>query len=107
MNPLPPSLYFGKVGHARLQPRRHSLRYRMFSLLIDVDRTSERRGLPGLFSVDRFNLVSFHARDHGARDGDLRGWATEQMRPHIGDTPLGRIQLLSAPRSTICRQEST
>lgn len=98
MNPLPPSLFFGRVGHARLHPRRHSLRYRMFSLLIDVDRSAERTGLPALFSIDRFNLVSFHAKDHGARDGNLRRWVTEQMRPHIGDEPLGRIQLLSAPR---------
>lgn len=98
MKPLPASLYFGRVAHERLAPRRHALRCGLFSLLIDIDRRDEDSArLPG-FGIDRWAPVSFRASDHGRGDGALRAWAEEKVRPVIGDRPLGRIQLLAAPR---------
>lgn len=59
------ALYVGNVMHARLRPRAHRFRYRVFTLLADLDRLSELDRASPLFSVGRWNLVSFHPRDHG------------------------------------------
>lgn len=91
-------LYQGHVMHTRLTPFVHRFRYRIFSLLLDVDRIAETLAPLKLMQLDRFGLLSFYRRDHGTRDGsDLRGWVEAQLetkniaRPH-------RIWLLSFPR---------
>ena len=70
------SLYFGNVMHARLKPKKHRFNYRIFSMLIDIDRLAEASGCSRIFSVNRKNLVSFCEKDHGKRDGS-------PLRPHI------------------------
>ena len=59
------ALYRGEVYHRRRRPREHVLRYRVFSLLLDlaqIDALAQRlRG----FSRNRFDLVAFHDRDFG------------------------------------------
>lgn len=67
------SLYRGAVMHMRLQPRRHQFRYRVFSLLLDIDRLEAAQSR--LFRLGRFGVLSFVNKDHGARDGSaLRPW---------------------------------
>jgi DUF1365 family protein len=90
-------LYDGEVMHRRAAPH-HRLRYRVFSLLLDLD------ALPALdrrlrwFSYNRFNLLSFHDRDHGRRDGTSpRAWVDGALAAH-GLEPGGRITLLCFPR---------
>ena len=57
------ALYLGKVMHCRLAPKRHRFRYRVASLLVDLDELADLdRGLR-VFSVDRANLFSFHQRE--------------------------------------------
>ncbi|TCD12333.1 DUF1365 domain-containing protein [Oricola cellulosilytica] len=93
-------LYPGKVMHARLMPFGHRFTYRVFSLLIDLDRLSEAEGMSRLFSVNRRNFVSFHERDHldekANRDG-LRSYV-DRLLGNAGANPAGRIQLLCYPR---------
>jgi len=98
MTPLPASLLVGDIGHTRLAPKRHSLRYRMHSILIDIDGPALTKTRLPLFSVNRFNLVSFHARDHGRGEGELRPWVEDQLVGEAADFPLGRVQILAAPR---------
>lgn len=62
-------IYTGRVVHKRLRPKQHALSYRVFSLLIDLDRVADVAGASNIFSYNRFNLVSFHDRDHGPGDG--------------------------------------
>ena len=59
------ALYAGHVVHNRLRPIRHSLRYRVFSLLLDVDRLEEASSGSRLFSYNRANVLSLHDKDHG------------------------------------------
>lgn len=95
-DPFEPRLFRGHVMHLRLRPRRHQFRYAVTALWIDADapERAERR----LFSVDRFNIVSFHRRDHGARDGSaLRPWVETRLA-EIGAPPPARIMCLSFPR---------
>ena len=93
-----PRLYRGDVMHMRLQPFAHRFRYRVTTLLLDIDRLEETASQLRLFSVDRVNLVAFHRRDHGARDGSaLRPWVEARLAEAGRPTPA-RILLLSMPR---------
>jgi DUF1365 family protein len=93
------ALYSGRVVHTRFRPVRHRLRYRMLSMLVDLDE------LPGLaktlrfFSFGGFNLFSFHNRDHcGGTDAPLRP-QIEAMLARAGVQPDGgAIRLWCMPR---------
>ncbi len=95
----PGTLYVGRVLHERLQPKRHRFVYRLFTMLLDIDRLPELNRQLKLFSVERANLFTFYNRDHGARDGSpLRPWAEAQLREAgIAETPA-RLLLLAMPR---------
>lgn len=92
-------LVVGSVMHRRLHPFRHRFDYRVFSLLLDIDQVAAAAKRLRLFSVNRRNVLSFHDRDHGPRDGSaLRPWAEAQLAA-AGLTPDGgRIRLLCFPR---------
>ncbi len=93
-------LYDGKVMHARLKPFGHRFVYRVFTLLVDLDRLDEAGRLSPFFSVNRANLVSFHEKDHlplSTNKGDLRARADELVE-NAGLPRPARIQLLAYPR---------
>jgi uncharacterized protein len=91
-------LYRGSVMHARLKPVSHRFVYHVTSLLIDLDRLDEADRQARLFSVNRGNLVSFHERDHGLRDGSsLRAYA-DRLLAESGMERPERVQLLCYPR---------
>lgn len=58
------TLYEGMVMHARMKPFTHRFSYRVFSLLTDLDQVPALGRMSKLFSVNRFNIVSFHEKDH-------------------------------------------
>jgi DUF1365 family protein len=90
-------LFRGRVMHARLRPRQHVFSYPIFFLRLRVDaldRLSCR-----FLSVDGFNLVSFHRRDHGPRDGsDLLPWIRDLLAREGCGFADGEIWLQSFPR---------
>lgn len=92
-------IYVGDVVHKRLRPKMHALRYRVFTLLVDVDRIGEAAAASRLFGYNRFNLFSVRDGDYGARDGTAINTFARQClrtsnRPHEGRT----IWLLTYPR---------
>ncbi|WP_420479773.1 DUF1365 domain-containing protein [Brevundimonas sp. FT23028] len=93
------SLYRGAVMHRRARPRVHAFRYRLFWILLDLDRLDEAARPTRLFSIGRFNLLSFQPRDHG--DGSavaLRDQARAKLEAAgIADAD-GPIRLLTLPR---------
>ena len=93
------SLYRGLVMHRRVRPRVHGFRYRLFWVLLDIDRLDEAAAKTRLFSVGRFNLLSFQPRDHGDKSGtDLRAQIEAQLA-EAGITGVdGSIRLLTMPR---------
>jgi uncharacterized protein len=97
--PISDGLYRGRVMHHRIAPIRHRFVYRVFSLLVDIDRLAALDRRLRLFGHNRRNLVSFYDRDHGARDGSpLRPWVLAQLA-HAGlDFAFGRILLFCFPR---------
>jgi uncharacterized protein len=86
--------------HQRMKPVGHRFRYKVYSLLIDLDRLAEADGLSPLFSVNRANVMSFHEADH------LRGTDRTSLRTHIDalleeaglEQPAARIELACYPR---------
>lgn len=91
------ALYDGKVMHARLKPMGHRFQYRVYALLLDLDQLPlDTESV--IFSHNRFNLLSFFDRDHGARDGTpLRGYV-DRMLLAAGEQRPDRIELLCYPR---------
>ena len=98
MTPLPASLAIGQVGHTRLVPQHHSLRYRMASILVDIDGPHAPAAGGRVFGFNRAALVSLRTRDFGRPDMSLRDWVTSRLRRAGLDDEVGRIQLLAAPR---------
>lgn len=93
------ALYNSKVMHMRVSPKRYRFVYRVFSLLLDIDQLDELDARLRLFSVNRFNLLGFHEKDHGPADGsDLRTWAVTLLARNGVALDGGRIQLLCFPR---------
>lgn len=92
-------LYFGDVMHRRVRPRAHRLAYRILSLLIDLDELDSAPARTRLFSRNRFNLFSFHDRDHGDGSGaDLKGQVEAHLHAAGLETDGGAIRLLCMPR---------
>lgn len=92
------ALYAGKVMHARMKPAAHRFSYDVFNLLIDLDRLDEAARLSPLFSLRRFNLVSFHPGDHGLRDGSCLRRHIDHLLAEEGVARPHRVVLLCYPR---------
>ncbi len=96
--PLHSALYQGVVVHQRFRPTEHRLRYRIVSLLIDLDELPALSRRFRLLSIDRFNLFSIHQSDFGAGTlTGLRDWVGAQCAAAdiLADGP---IRLLAMPR---------
>lgn len=90
-------LYHGTVQHQRLVPFRHRLRYRVFNVLLDLDRLDQCANR--WFGINRFNLFSFYNRDHGPRDGgDVAAWARAHAAKAGINVVGGKIWLFCLPR---------
>ena len=62
-------IYTGNVIHKRFKPKIHSFKYKVFSLLIDLSEIDLLDKKLKIFSYNKFNIISFYDKDHGARDG--------------------------------------
>lgn len=93
------ALYRGAVAHRRLRPRSHRLRYRVFWLLLDLAEVDMLSARCAAFSRNRFNLLSFHDRDHGdGSDTPLRAQVEAKLTASGIDLGGGKIRLLTMPR---------
>lgn len=92
-------LYPGEVMHARLKPFIHRFTYKVFSLLIDLDRLPEAGKASPLFRVNRAGVFSFHEADHAEIKGEgLRAMADRLLAKAGLAEPAARITLLAYPR---------
>ena len=93
------ALYTGTVAHRRLRPKPHRLRYRVFSLLLDIDEIPALCARLRLLSHRRFNLFSFNERDHADGSSEpLRDWVEGRLGQAGIDLDGGPIRLLAMPR---------
>lgn len=91
-----PQLFLGNVMHRRLRPVINAFVYPVFFIRLPL-RDLASANCP-VFSVDRNNLLSFHQRDHGPRDGSpLLPWVESLLRQR-GLPCDGEIVLQTFPR---------
>ncbi len=96
------TLYTGTVMHARLQPFGHRFEYKVFSLLLDIDRLDEADKASKFFSINKRNVASFYEADHI----DVRvSEPAEGIRAYVdtlyesaGIKHPARVELLAYPR---------
>lgn len=99
MSAMTSCAYTGVVVHKRLVPTQHAFTYKLFSLSLDVDEIDHLDRSLRLFSRNRWNLLSFHDRDHGDRDGTPVGAQVRDILRGAGlEHACERITLLCCPR---------
>ena len=92
-------IYAGHVRHRRRAPRAHGFRYRMLLFYLDLDELAEVDRTVRPFSVNRFNLVSFHDRDHlDGSPGDLRPRVAAVLRDAGVSLDAPKVYLLTQCR---------
>ncbi|MFY9628909.1 MAG: DUF1365 family protein [Methylocystis sp.] len=93
------ALYVGMVAHRRLRPKAHSLSYRIFSFLLDIDELPQLDKKLRFFSIGGFNLFGFRPKDHlSGETDDLRGEIEAILRDAGMEPDVGAIRLLAMPR---------
>ncbi len=94
------AIYDCTVMHHRLTPVEHRFQYRVFYLWLDLDAIDGLAKGLWCFSRNRFNLFSFHDRDHlhlgeSTTKANVLRWLQEQG---CDTAPVARIMLLTFPR---------
>jgi uncharacterized protein len=93
-----PHIFFGRVMHQRLWPRRHGFVYRIYYLALPLAQlaTLSRRWW---FAVNRPALLRFDPQHYGARHGDdLTGWAEQLLAKYGVPHDDCSITLLTMPK---------
>ena len=92
-------IYSGNVVHKRFKPKVHYFKYKVFSLLIDLSEIESLEKNLKIFSFNKFNIISFYNKDHGARDGSsIKDWVINNLKKNNIDTSDIKIKLLCYPR---------
>jgi len=92
-------VYSAAVMHERFTTAQYRFRYRIFSVLLDIDGLEQSVASTRLFSLNRFNLLSFHAADHlPPGETNLRSWAERVLAKGGVDGSRLNIRLLCFPR---------
>ncbi|GHA36898.1 DUF1365 domain-containing protein [Devosia pacifica] len=93
------ALYCGTVVHKRSRPKRHVLRYRVFSMLVDLDSLESLDQKLRFFSLNRFNFFSIRRSDFGPHDGSSPAeFLRQKARSEGVSEPITRIRMLAYPR---------
>ncbi len=92
-------IYNGFVTHQRFKPIKHSLKYKTFSLLIDLDEVESLDRNISIFSFNKFNIFSFYTKDHGERNGSsIKEWVLKNIKKFNISNNINKIKLLCYPR---------
>ncbi len=92
-------LYHGEVGHRRLAPVQHELRYSVYNLFANIDELPQLDRRLRLFSYNRFNFFSIADRDHGPGDGTaIRDHIWSLVRATEAGADASRVFMLCYPR---------
>lgn len=88
-----PQIFTGKVMHQRLLPKKHGFNYGIFYVALPLSKLTK---MP--LAYNRFSLISFYDKDHGARDGSrLQDWADTILAEH-NIANVTEITLVCMPR---------
>lgn len=95
------ALYRGWVRHRRFLPKAHAFRYPLFLAWLDIDQLETVAERTALFSVGRFNALSFHEEDYlpGRLGRTLRERLAADAAASGRELPQGPIGLLTNLRT--------
>ena len=92
-------IYNGRVIHKRFKPKEHAFSYKVFSLFLDLDEIDKIEKEIPFFSYNKFNLISFHDKDHGDRDNNsLKEWVIRNLKNIDINEKNIKIKILCYPR---------
>ncbi len=92
-------LYTGHVSHTRHRPTHHAFRYRVFSLLLDLDELDDLDQRSWIFGANRAALLSFRESDHGlGTPTGLRDWVVSRLEAAGYAAKPAQIRVLCYPR---------
>jgi DUF1365 family protein len=100
METITPKLLRATVAHERHTPKRNAFSYSVFYITYPIVGDANSVVHPALFSLDRFNILSMHSRDHGPKNGDAwYPWITQQFAEYdVACKSTDRISLIAHPR---------
>jgi len=91
------SVYEGKVFHSRKKPKKHSFRYHVFYLHLNLNNIKKKKYK--LLSFNKFNLFSFYEKDHGPKGCEnLEKWIKELLKKNNIIININQVYLLTLPR---------
>lgn len=93
-----PLLSVGQVRHSRLRPAKNAFSYSVFTLMLPLRALGNGPLGSRLCSRNRFNLLSFHDRDHGDGQTPLLDWIDKLLRAEGITDADGEIWLQGFPR---------
>lgn len=87
-------VFFGKVRHGRLFPKRNNFSYSIYYIVISL---AQLKSLP--IAHNKKAVMNFYDRDHGACDGsDIEKWARDILLDYNITKANGDIKLVCMPR---------
>ncbi|WP_251358401.1 DUF1365 domain-containing protein [Kangiella sp. TOML190] len=93
---LESGFYVGTIRHHRYRPKEHSFDYRMYWSLLDLDRLDEQFDSSKLWSLERWNLVSFREKDFHQQGGlSNKASIIKTIKKETGKDFFGKVFLLS------------
>jgi len=91
-------LCFGNVHHSRLRPARNTFNYGVYFLRLPLRSMQTQPLSSKLLSHNRFNLLSFHDKDHGDGEQPLLPWIEHILKREGITDADGEIWLQTFPR---------
>jgi len=92
------SILYGRVMHKRQFERENAFTYGIYYMACPLP-DMPMLDTPCWFGVERFALLSFFGRDHGAKDGTgLEAWARHMLAPSGLNDVVSDITLICMPR---------
>lgn len=100
------AIFTGQVYHKRFEPVEHTLSYRTFYLLLDLDECAELNTISSLFGYNKRAWLSFWEQDFGLKNsaqvGDARRALKNQFSTMLADNGMRArhwsFQILTMPR---------
>ena len=91
-------LCFGHVHHKRLRPTVHAFKYGVYFIRLPLRSLANDTFSSRWVSRNRFNLLSFHDKDHGDGKRPLLEWIDAQLKEEGIHDANGEILLQTFPR---------
>tara|TARA_Y100000768_G_scaffold375351_1_gene346071 strand:- start:362 stop:1135 length:774 start_codon:yes stop_codon:yes gene_type:complete len=92
-------IILSSIVHKRYGKIKHLFKYKVPSLLIDLDELEIIKSKSKIFSINSFNILSFNEKDHGYRDQrSIKEFIVEMLKNNNVKYQNLKIKILCFPR---------